>query len=233
MESNLNHQETSEPRKSSVKDEIIARLSELLREIDSPPGAEKQTPTSETEAKTNFGKVKEFFELVNNKPSSTTEIRVFTGITRGGLSNLLYLTHKASFVSTASSERPGKKLWQMKYPNWPGAASARSGTSDFAKLAAHECCRRILIEHNNTPMHVLTLAKEAVRRGYKGRGRYTGDALEWVAAKSFWARLSRTNKHDFEQIESNVFRLRNPNDKRTRPDLFGETDEEKIEEGEE
>lgn len=167
---------------------------------------------------TNFEKVKAFFNSVDNEPSTTTAIRNATGIPRGSLSNLLYETHKNLFTSHEVQGRK-RKLWSLR--------TAVAEERDFAGLAAHECCRIILLEHRNEPMHVLTLAKEAIRRGYSGRGHYTGDAFEWVTAKSFWARLSRTNRHDFVQVEPNVFRLRNPKEAANRQtDLFEIPEEE-------
>jgi hypothetical protein len=201
---------------------LMQRAKELL--AGAAPAVDSQTSAAD-QGDTNFGKVRRYFESVNNRPSTTTQIRQGAGISRGALSNLLYSTHGRFFVAVPSPSHQRKKLWSLTALAVGGQAAVETA-KDLAGLSAHECCRRILLEHNNQPMHALTLAKEAIRRGYFGRGQYTGDAMEWVTAKSFWARLSRTNKSDFEQVEHMVFRVRHPSKWMKTPDLFSQGSEE-------
>ena len=200
---------------------LLRRARELLKGMPAAtPGA-----TVFQEEDTNFARVKRYLQSVHNAPSTTSQIRKATGIPRGALSNLLYTTHKKYFEWAESPTHRRQKLWSLKVPRINESAAGVAGVKDLAGLSAHECCRRILLEHGNHAMHALSLAKEAIRRGYFGRGRYSGDELEWVTAKSFWARLSRTNKNDFEQPKHMYFRLRDPSTPARPQNLFGASDE--------
>jgi len=190
----------------------------VLDRADDTPAASSQTE----DGRSVFEKVRQYFESFGNKPSTTTEIRKGAGVNRGALSNLIYTTHTRYF---ASYDQPGttRRLWALR--------TAVAESEEFAKLPAHECCRRLLMDRGNVPAHVLTLAKEAVRRGYRGKGKNEGDALVWVTAKSFWARMSAGPfGRDFEQTEPNVFRLKNPGETPAgKSSLFRDDDEELAE----
>jgi hypothetical protein len=201
---------TPDARKEAAIAAARAALAELIEIATTIPTQElpqTTTPPNREDDKSTFEKIKRYLESVGNKPLTTTELRNGAGVSRGSVSNVLYTSHSKYFECF---DQPGtnRKLWALK----PGVAE----TEEFAKLVAHECCRRILSERGNTPMHILSLAKESVRRGYHGKGKYEGDSLIWVTAKSFWARLSAGPfRVDFEQVKPNVFRLKQPTDEAT------------------
>lgn len=64
---------------------------------------------------------------------------------------------------------------------------------DLAGKTALECAKIILTGNNNEPMHFSAIAKEALRRGYKGRGDGDRDQVETRTIQSFWAALHRSN----------------------------------------
>jgi len=199
----------SSPSATSI-DEAILRLTQVIEALKALGIREATAPAPPggSQEDTGFGRVQKFFENVGNRPATTGEILESTKISRSALSNLIYVTHKARFVSFRSDGHQRKRLWRLRTGRQEPSGEEAPPVKDMARLAAHECCRRILKENGNKPMHVLTLAKVAISRGYRGRGKYSGDSLEWVAAKSFWARLSRTRHHDFEQVEPNIFKLK-------------------------
>ena len=82
---------------------------------------------------------------------------------------------------------------------------APQGT-DLVGKPALECATIILIEHKNEPTHFVTIAKEAIKRGYKGRRPGSPDEVESRIAKSFWAAMSRSD--DFESVGKGCYRLR-------------------------
>jgi hypothetical protein len=108
------------------------------------------------------------------------------------LEKVRQLRDKAAHAATAE---PGSHL----------KADLFGVSGDLAKLNAKECCLRILKEHGNNPMNALTLAREALRRGYKGSAKGTDDDILMTTAKSFWARLCRDTR--FEEIRPQVFVL--------------------------
>jgi len=67
---------------------------------------------------------------------------------------------------------------------------------DLVGKTALECARTILGEHKNEPMHFAEIAKEAMRRGYKGRASGSPEKVESRTIQSFWAAMSRAE--DFE-----------------------------------
>ena len=78
-------------------------------------------------------------------------------------------------------------------------------SGDMEGVNAKDCCLRILREKGNRPMNALTLAREALGRGYKGGASGSPDDVLMTTAKSFWARLCRDSR--FEEIRPQVFIL--------------------------
>src|SRR6266496_4570076 len=78
--------------------------------------------------------------------------------------------------------------------------------SDLAGRTALHCAEAILADHNNEPMHFSTIAKEAMKRGYKGRAEGDKDAIEATVTKSFWAAMSRSD--DFEGVGKGMYKLK-------------------------
>lgn len=205
--------------------EILRRIEEAVAESVRQALATRVDDSNETA----YERVRKYLKTLGNHPTTTTQILNATGISRSALSNLLYVTHKERFDSVRTDGNQRKRLWNLRSVPQAGRAKSVQPGRDMQNMAAHDCCRRILEEHGNEPMHILTLAKEAISRGYSGRGKYAGDAMEWVTAKSFWARLSRTNKHDFEQVETNVFKLKESARKASQHNLFGPPENEEME----
>jgi hypothetical protein len=85
-----------------------------------------------------------------------------------------------------------------------GRYRLRQESGDFAGLSAIACCVAILKERNE-PMNALTLAKVALDRGYVGRAKGKGDSEALTTAKSFWARMSRSDL--FIQTGPETFKL--------------------------
>jgi hypothetical protein len=77
---------------------------------------------------------------------------------------------------------------------------------DLVGKPALECIRTILKEHNNQPIHFSQCAKEALKRGYKGRSFGTPEEIENRTAHSFWAAMSRAD--DLEAVGKGCYRLK-------------------------
>ena len=75
---------------------------------------------------------------------------------------------------------------------------------DMVGKPALECVRIILREHNNKPLHFAAIAKEAMRRGYKGRSQGSQEEIESRTANSFWAAMSRSD--DLESVGKGLYR---------------------------
>ena len=129
-------------------------------------------------------------------------------IQRASLSQVLYKTHRTHFVR---SSQPGfeKKLWSLSEVGLQVAGHARSTLfgieGDLTGIDAAECCFRILKDHANEPTGVLTLTREALKRGYMARTTGHEDAVLFSTAKSFWARLGRDER--FVKVAPFVYRL--------------------------
>lgn len=80
-------------------------------------------------------------------------------------------------------------------------------TDEFAKLDAKAAAVQLLSERGNTPTNALTLAREALARGYRGHAKGTEDDVLMTTAKSFWARLCR-DKRRFVEVKPLVFVLK-------------------------
>jgi hypothetical protein len=216
MASEREHQKgRGDPGDDEVLRTIQTRLKDVLGEFAKLKQAAASTPSMSAVKLTAFEQIKQYLESTGNMAASTTVIRKQTGLSRGALSNVIYGTHADQFVSAPSPSNPKKKLWKLK----PAVARPQ----DMRGLKAHQCARKILMENGNKPMHALTIAREALRRGYAGRATSTGDELLWLTAKSFWARLARTNRDDFEQTPRHMyFRVRGVDDPARKHDLFSD-----------
>lgn len=202
--------------------EINRKLEELQRARDEL-ASEQSTGGSpkHTGSDTALDRVVRFLVSAGNQPQTTTAIREATGLSRGALATLLYSDQKGRFVSADMPEHARMKVWSLRDPGPP--------TQDLKDKTSVEVCRQILLENGNQPLHILTLAKIALRRGYRGRAKTTGDALEFTTATGFWARLARDYKHAFEQVRDKTFRLRDPNkpiDKLPMGNLFDDSEDE-------
>jgi DNA-binding MarR family transcriptional regulator len=161
-------------------------------------------------------RVAEFFIERGNRPATARFIMKKTGISRSSLSQILHRTHKDKFISTAMPEYARKKLWKLTNEAVEEAAKVLQNPAqqrdlfdsehDFVGLKAVECCARILREHENEPMNALTMARQALNRGYKGKVKASGDELLLTTAKSFWAALGRDER--FKEVRPLVFMLK-------------------------
>jgi hypothetical protein len=162
----------------------------------------------EGERKTHFERVVDFLTSEGNRPQSTKAIMAATGIPRGALSQIIYRSHKDAFVSIRSLSK--RKFWTLSEAAVQEAAGQLRPTlfgreGDLAELKASDCCYRILKERGGEAMNVLTMAREALRRGYRGGASGTDDDVLMTTAKSFWARLGRDDR--FREIRPQVFAL--------------------------
>lgn len=64
---------------------------------------------------------------------------------------------------------------------------------DLAGKTAVECCH-IILEERRRPMHAMTIAKEALRRGYVGKASGSAESVESTTFTSFWAVMSRDDR---------------------------------------
>jgi hypothetical protein len=116
-----------------------------------------------------------------------------------------YTTKSKDPVSVIYSAIAGlKQRHRVEYlPD--GRYRLRERGGDLAGKSAHACCV-ILLREAGRPLNALTLAKMALGRGYSGRSKGTDDAVVLSTAKSFWARMSRSDL--FEQTDPQTFRLK-------------------------
>jgi len=89
----------------------------------------------------------------------------------------------------------------------PSGTGAISEKQDFAGKAALDCAAIILRERNNEPTHYSVIAKESLRRGYKGRSKGTPEEVETRTVQSFWAAMSRSE--ELEGVGKGCYRLKN------------------------
>lgn len=167
-----------EQRKKNFE-ESIRQMHELRREI---AGGDEPAP------QTAFERVVTFFRERGNRPHKTSEIRRATGISRGALSLLIYKTHRSEFERLSAPGMSRTKLIRLNEQR----LDAPQGES-LAGKSAIECGRIILADNNNRPMHVATIAKEALRRGYVGKMKGDPDAVEFRTVQSFWAAIHRSS----------------------------------------
>jgi hypothetical protein len=165
------------------------------------------------ERKSHYTRIAEYLLGNGNAPRSASAIADATGISRSSLGQVLYRTHPASFVSYPMPGYSRKKLWalseqaiaELQQPQPLGQPTLFGHIGDLAGVPAIECCARILKDHRNEPLSALTVAREALVRGYQGRARGSEDEVLLTTAKSFWAAMSRDSR--FAEVRPLVFAL--------------------------
>jgi hypothetical protein len=174
------------------------------------------------DAKGHYDRVVDFFRSVGNAPQTAGAIIRATRIPRGSLSQILYRNHKDSFVSVLAPGYSRKRLWQLTQEALKAAPVAGRSVAgneaeeqtertlfgiqgDLTGVDAADCCYRILKDSGNRPLNVLTMTREALRRGYRARTRGTEDEVLFSTAKSFWARLGRDER--FRKVRPFVYVL--------------------------
>ncbi|HJT76222.1 MAG TPA: hypothetical protein VJ739_03390 [Gemmataceae bacterium] len=202
-----------EGRRKEIEDtlDILRQVRQALQQVPATSSA------GDEDGKSGFMKVVEFLRLRGNQPQSARAIMEETGIPRGTLAKILYRSHAGHFVSTVPEGYSRKKLWALREP-LPASGREEAAEStprvvetlfgavgDMVGVSAGACCIRILREGGNKPLNVLTMAREALRRGYSGGARGTPDDVLMTTAKSFWAKLSRDDR--FVAEGPAVFRL--------------------------
>jgi hypothetical protein len=197
-------------RLEDLKDDLAKQI-DAIREIQARAAKPGSKPS-----KSNFLRVAEFLVSNSNRPRSARAILKATGITRSSLSQILYRTHRDYFVS---SDIPGfnrKKRWALTAKASEEVSSRLASVQidlfgaeegEFSGIKAADCCARILKDHGNEPMNALTLAREAIQRGYRGfKVRGPEDEVLLTNAKSFWAALGRDSR--FQEVRPLVFILK-------------------------
>jgi hypothetical protein len=202
-------------------EERIARLERLEEDFANEISRLKEVrdrvmhPDQRSAPKSQFLRVAEFLLSKGNRPRSAQMILKKTGVSRSSLSQMLHRTHKDSFISAPIPGYARKKLWSLTPAAATDAArllqSQRVATlfgaeGDLSGVKGTDCCARILKEHDNEPMNALTLAREAISRGYHGKAQGSEDEVLLTTAKSFWAALGRDER--FREIRPLVFALK-------------------------
>lgn len=202
-------------------EEWIARQEELLADLGRHAERLKEIRHRASQQnlksgipKSQFLRIAEYLLSVDNRPRSTRAILRNTGVTRSSLSQILHRTHKESFVSTPIPGYTRKKKWSLTIRAAKDAKAqldARNqrtlfDTGDLAGVKAVDCCAKILRDHGNDPMNALTMAREAIARGYRGKSQGSEDEVLLTTAKSFWAALGRDSR--FEEVRPLVFALK-------------------------
>jgi HB1, ASXL, restriction endonuclease HTH domain len=78
---------------------------------------------------------------------------------------------------------------------------------DLVGIPALRCCRAILDENGNQPLHYGEIARQAMARGYRGRSTEgTAQEIRIRTINSFWAAISRSE--DFEAVGGGRYRIR-------------------------
>jgi hypothetical protein len=200
--------------------EQVRRLGKICDTLARLPEVPLQTGL--IEPKSQFITVAEFLLAGGNRPKSARVIVKATGISRSSLSQIIHRTHRSSFVSFSIPGYSRKKLWalsdeaaiaaaeQLREPEISLQADLFGHRSDLAGLKAVDCCAAILRDHGNEPMNALSMAREALARGYRGRSRGSEDEVLLTTAKSFWAALGRDRR--FVEVRALVFALRSDED---------------------
>lgn len=210
----LNENETNEIQ------ERIARLKDLEAEIANQIRLLKEIVDGlmhrgpQVAPKSHYLRVAEFLLWKRNRPRSAQAILKRTGISRSSLSQILHRTHKESFIATPIPGYSRKKLWSLTEQAAKEATRVLmtrqptlfGGEGEFSNVKAVDCCARILTEHGNEPMNALTMAREALLRGYHGKAKGSEDEVLLTTAKSFWAALTRDDR--FDEVRPLVFVLK-------------------------
>ncbi len=166
------------------------------------------------ERKSHFLRIAEVILAKGNAPMATSAIIRASGVSRNSLSQILHRTHKDSFVSYLQPGYTRKKLWRLTEEAAQEAARQLHGEQatlfgpegDLSGSSAVQCCLRILRDRGNEPTSVLTLAHDALSRGYRARSQGTEDEVALTTATSFWAALGRDER--FREVRPKVFALR-------------------------
>jgi hypothetical protein len=74
------------------------------------------------------------------------------------------------------------------------SAAVPPRTNECSGLSSLECARIVLQERDNEPMHYSQLAREILKRGYKGRKSGSDEEVEQRTTQSLWAALSRSEQ---------------------------------------
>lgn len=191
-------------QQARMLDYVNKELEAINRSLAESPengGATSSIP----EDKTHYQMIVDFFVQNKNTPSSMNAIAKATGIQIAALGQVMYRTHAANFKRAKPVIGTGRLQWSMKdevYHNLDG-----SEKKDMVGKTAKDCCVLILRENDNRPMNALTLAREALRRGYSGGAEGSEDDILMTTAKSFWARLGRDQR--FAEVRPQVFMLTN------------------------
>lgn len=199
----------------SVLADQIAAISEALRTGLDADSEQPVPGESSQQHKSQFQRIAEALMAKGNKPKTANWIVKATGITRSSLSQILHRTHKDSFVSTLIPGYSRKKLWSLTEEAAKAAGQLVSPFTqptlfgvegDFSGKRGVDCCIRILKDHGGEAMNALTMAREAIARGYRGRAKGTEDEVLLTTAKSFWAALGRDTR--FKEVRPLVFALK-------------------------
>jgi hypothetical protein len=211
----------SEQQTKELKEQI-ARLEELNDDLAKQIQKIKEFqdnsshPGRQPAPKSQYLRIAEFLLSRENRPRTARAILKATGISRSSLSQILHRTHKDSFVSVPIPGFSRKKLWSLTTLATSLAKHALreahtkmtlfGAEGDLSGVKAVDCCAKILTERGGEPMNALTMAREAISRGYKGRSHGEGDEVLLTTAKSFWAALSRDSR--FKEVRPLVFALK-------------------------
>jgi hypothetical protein len=193
----------------------INRLKEIRDGLDVRPGAHLFHSVLD-EPKSQFLRIAEALISKGNRPITARAIMRSAGVSRSSLSQILHRTHREAFESFPMPGYSRKKVWKLSEAGIAavgqlGQLEERTlfGTEgEFRRVKAVDCCAQILRDHGNEPMVALTMAREALNRGYRGRASGSPDEVLLTTAKSFWASLTRDKR--FEEVRPLVFVLRNP-----------------------
>jgi hypothetical protein len=225
-------QELLEAKKS--QDEAVKQIQRVLTKLVKKLNQLSRSATVQIDLEQPgyFERIVDFLMSKDNEPQSAAAIMRATRIRRGSLSQIFYRSHKNSFISFKVPGYSRKKLWALSEETalaWSGspkrssqeaakrssqeAAHARSGDTDLfgqvigdlTGVDAAECCFRILRDHKNKPMSVITMTREALERGYRARTKGHPDEVLFNTTKSFWARLGRDQR--FRKVRAFVYEL--------------------------
>ena len=213
---------TQQPNPAETITHLLDQFSaylEQLKEIRDHMLKELSLQASGSEPKKQYLRIAEFILASRNRPKTARELARGLGISRSSLSQILHRTHKDKFMSASIPGYSKKKLWALTGDAAREAGNQLQGvqltlfdtpnelsTDKFSVMKAVDCCALILRENDNDPMNALTMAREAIRRGYRGKARGSEDEVLLTTAKSFWAALGRDER--FEEVRPLVFRLK-------------------------
>ena len=200
----------------------VARISELTKELNQRyqnlekilmEALEKVGHKLEKLSQSPFSAIGHVLMERGNLPMTASEIMKVSGVSRSALSQVLHKSNKELFISLPIPGYSKKKLWALSEIGKDAAQLGKTGIKtlfgqegEFSGVKAVECCFRILRERGNQPMNALAMAREAIRRGYRGKTKGDADEVLLTTAKSFWAALGRDQR--FEEVRPLVFKLK-------------------------